>query len=114
MKKLKAIRGAVFTANDLQSMGDAVTRLTQAMTAANKLNDGDIVAVVIGSTSDLTAALPATLLRKSAVFKDCPPLFSTVEPDVAGGTKGVIRILMLAYASKAQPVYLDGAAQLIK
>ena len=114
MKKLKAVRGAVFAANDANSIGNAVIRLMQTIIEVNKLSEKDVVAVVIGSTADLTAALPATLLRKSAIFKACPPLFSTAEPSVKGGREGVIRVMMLAYTSKARPVYLDEAAQLIK
>ncbi|MDR3312419.1 MAG: chorismate mutase [Spirochaetaceae bacterium] len=117
MERLYGIRGAVGCKNTADAILTAVDRLCSRLFAANSLSADKIVSIQWTITPDLTAMNPATALRRSSaasVAAGCA-LFCAAEPVIAGGTPGMLRVLVTAYlpaGSRPVPVYIDGAEKL--
>lgn len=111
-KRVEAVRGAICSRNVQDAMREDTLLLYNSIIEKNKIKEVDIVSVQFSLTSDLTALNPCTALRKSGVLQNVA-LFTSLEPDIAGGADGIIRILILYY-SRLKPfyVYLKGAEKL--
>ena len=103
-KRLKAVRGAVFTDNTPEQIKEDVIALYSEIINKNKIKEKDIVSVQFSLTSDLTSCNPATALRSIGLLSNTA-LFTSLEPCIDGSKKGVIRILMLYYG-KGKPCYV--------
>jgi chorismate mutase len=110
----RAVRGAIQVAeNTRQAIEDASVRLIREVLRANGIAENHIVSIVYSVTEDLTAANPATGLRRVG-FADTA-LFCAQEPRVDGSLPRVIRALVTYEALERResvPVYLDGAQAL--
>lgn len=109
--RLFGLRGAVRCENDPADIELRVGELYDSMIGMNGIEESDIVSLTFSVTPDLDAANPAAALRKSGRAADVS-LFCAAEPQVKGGLPGVVRTLMLAYASEGLQVrhpYLNGA-----
>jgi chorismate mutase len=107
----KAVRGAITVAeNTRAAIESASVRLTQEILRANSIAENHIVSIMYSLTEDLTAANPATGLRRVGFAGTA--LFCVQEPRIDGGLPRVIRALV-TYDSlerrQVVPVYLDGA-----
>ncbi len=107
----RAVRGAIqVTVNSASAIEAAAIRLTAEVLRLNRIAENHIVSIVFSLTEDLTAANPATGLRRTGFAST--PLFCTQEARTDGALPRVIRVL-LTYDSPdgaaAVPVYLDGA-----
>jgi chorismate mutase len=107
----KAVRGAIQVgANVAADIEAAAVRLVREMLRANSIADNHIVSILFSVTGDLTAANPATGLRR--VGFAATPLFCAQEPQTVESMARVIRVL-ITWNSRgrrpAVPVYLDGA-----
>jgi len=112
MQKLIAIRGATTIAADTRcNIESSSIELFNEILVRNSLSQEQIVSVQITSTKDITAYYPAAALRKNGC---AAPLFSALEPDIKDSLPLCIRFLFLAYGEKPVPVYLRGAADLLK
>jgi chorismate mutase len=110
----RAVRGAIQVAeNSLSDIERAGTRLVTEMLRQNGIAEDLIVSIVFSVTEDLTAANPATGLRRTGFSST--PLFCTQEARVDGALPRVIRALV-TYESpdgrRPVPLYLDGAEAL--
>lgn len=105
MQKLKALRGAVnFTADSAEEIDAKTDELMSKLISCNELSPEDIVCVVFSLTNDITAAYPAVTFRKK--FSANVPLFSSLEPNIQGGMPLTLRVMILHYGKKNNPVYL--------
>lgn len=72
-----------------------------------------IVSIIFSLTADLTAANPATALRRHGYVET--PLFCTQEAQVDGGMPRMLRVLLTFESLEHRrlvPIYLDGAESL--
>ena len=110
----KAIRGAISansnTANDISS---AACELFTQLLSCNKINEDDIVCLIISHTKDLTALNSASALRKAGLCTSVP-LFCVQEAHIDGSMPLMIRMMALTEApiEKVQHVYLKEAIKL--
>ena len=112
-EKLKALRGATNLTEDSKNEIDAKTEeLIGELIKQNDLAYEDMVCVVFSLTSDITAAYPAATFRNK--FVSCVPLFSCLEPNIQGGMPLTIRVMILHYGKKNNPVYLHETKNLRK
>ena len=107
----KAVRGAIQVGgNSAGAIEKAAVRLVTEILQANRIAENHIVSILFSMTEDLTAANPATGLRRAGFA--ATPLFCTQEARIDGALPRVIRALV-TYDSRrggsAVPVYLDGA-----
>ena len=109
-----AVRGAIkITDGVADSMKKSVRKLIESLAIENGFAEDDVISIVFSQTKDITAINPATALRETGFAG--VPLFCTQEPDYAGSTPGIIRVLVTFSSKKrrkAVPVYLDGAEAL--
>lgn len=103
-KKLKAVRGAICTANLKEQIKEDVLFLYTSIIERNKIKEKNIVSVHFSLTNDITACNPATVLRSKGYLLNTA-LFSSLEPCIEGSLPFVIRILVLYYG-KNEPVYV--------
>jgi len=107
----KAVRGAIQVAeNTRPAIEEASVRLTLEMLRANAIAENHIVSIMYSLTVDLTAANPATGLRRVGFASTA--LFCAQEPCIDGSLPRVIRALVTYEALERRdtvPVYLDGA-----
>ena len=110
----RAVRGAIqVEGNSAAAIGNASVRLIDEMRRANAVAENFIVSIIFSLTADLTAANPATALRRQGYAET--PLFCTQEALVDGGMPRVIRALLTFECLERRrmvPVYLDGAEAL--
>jgi chorismate mutase len=110
----RAVRGAIQVAgNSAAAIGNASVRLIDEMRKANAVAENFIVSIIFSLTPDLTAANPATALRRKGYAET--PLFCTQEALVDGAMPRVIRALLTFECIERRrmvPVYLDGAEAL--
>jgi len=111
---VRAVRGAIqlseTTASAIERAG---TRLVTEMLRQNGIAEDHIVSIVFSMTDDLTAANPATGLRRTGFAST--PLFCAQEARVEGALPRVIRALLTFESPddrRPVPVYLDGAESL--
>jgi chorismate mutase len=110
----RAVRGAIQVGNNSRdAIEHSTVRLVNEVLRANVIAEQRIVSIIFSLTEDLTAANPATSIRREGFAGT--PLFCTQEPRVDGSMARVIRVLV-TFESPDQretvPVYLDGAEAL--
>jgi chorismate mutase len=110
----RAVRGAIQLAeNSAAAIERAGARLVTEILQANGIAENHLVSIVFSMTEDLTAANPATGLRRTGFAST--PLFCTQEARIDGALPRVIRALVTFDSLErraAVPVYLDGAEAL--
>jgi len=110
----RAVRGAIQVRdNSRPSIEEASVRLIGETLRRNAIAEDLIVSIVFSLTDDLSAANPATALRR--VGFAATPLFCVQEARVDGAMHRVIRALVTYETQEARaavPVYLDGAESL--
>ncbi len=110
----RAVRGAIqVPENSAPAIERAGTRLVTEILRQNEIAEDHIVSILFSMTEDLSAANPATGLRRTGF--STTPLFCAQEARVDGALPRVIRALVTyeAEAGRAPlPVYLDGAERL--
>ena len=115
--RITAVRGAVSIPEDSDEsavMVKAVGELVRTMAGKNRYAPQDIVSLQMTQTSDLVHKNAAAALREALPEYAAVPLFCAAEPDVKGGLKRVVRIL-ITYQQRhpgVHPVYLGDAALL--
>ncbi|HET6452326.1 MAG TPA: chorismate mutase [Spirochaetia bacterium] len=111
---VRAVRGAIqLSETTAAAIEKAGTRLVTEMLRQNEIAEDHIVSILFSVTDDLTAANPATGLRRSGFA--ATPLFCAQEARVEGAMPRVIRALLTfeaAGSGRPVPVYLDGAERL--
>ena len=117
MKKLKAFRGATCAENTSESIAKNVCEMCISLFEKNAIEMNDIVSIQFTMTSDLDAANPASVLRKSQNKFDVSEVafFCSAEASVKNMFPKTIRVLLTAYAdenAKAHYVYMNGAEKL--
>ena len=107
----RAVRGAIqLPENSAFSIERAGTRLVNEILKQNGIAENQIVSIVFSMTEDLTAANPASGLRRTGFAST--PLFCTQEARIDGALPRVIRVLVTWDSLERRitvPVYLDGA-----
>ena len=107
----RAVRGAIqVSVNSASAIESAGERLAVEVLRANGIAENHIVSILFSMTEDLTAANPATGLRRTGF--SATPLFCTQEARVDGALPRVIRVLVTYEAPEGAvpvPIYLDGA-----
>jgi chorismate mutase len=110
----RAVRGAIQLAeNTAPAIQRAGTRLVTEILHANGIAENQIVSIMFTMTEDLTAANPATGLRRTGFA--ATPLFCAQEARIDGALPRIIRALVTFDSLErrpAVPVYLDGAEAL--
>ena len=100
---MAVIRGATTIEVDSQKeISIAVKELLDEVFSENALKKEEISAFVFSLTSDIHAYHPAKAARECGY--DFAPLFSAVEPDIQGGLKLCIRLMLLTDLDKKQSV----------
>lgn len=113
-----AVRGAVtVNADTKEDIYAAAAGLMDKIVAANGLDDPcfNITSIICSTTKDITAAYPVAAIRERGFA--AVPLFSCMEPDIAGGLKLCIRLLVNVSSAAEAPhrprhIYSGGAAAL--
>lgn len=107
----RAIRGAIqVSENSVSSIELAGTKLVKEILKANGIAENQIVSIVFSLTEDLTAANPATGLRRTGFAST--PLLCIQEARIDGALPRVVRALVTWDSLERRvpvPVYLDGA-----
>ncbi len=110
----RAVRGAIqVPSNTGPAIEEASARLVREVLSANAVAENQLVSIVFSLTDDLTAANPATALRRTGFA--ATPLFCVQEAKIDGGMPRVVRVLVTWDSLErraAVPVYLDGAEML--
>ncbi len=113
VREMRGIRGATtIKENTKEDVQQAVQELVMEIINRNALHPEDIGAVIFSATEDITAAFPASGVRKIQGM-ELVPLFDTRQMDVDHALPMCIRVLLLAETEKPQReinhVYLCGA-----
>lgn len=103
-KRLKALRGAISTTNEVFQIKEDVLYLYRVILEKNKLKEKDILLVQFSLTQDITKYNPATALRERGFLLNTA-LFVTQEPKIEGSPSCIIRVLILYYGRK-KPIYV--------
>jgi chorismate mutase len=110
----RAVRGAILVAaNDRAGIEAAAVKVVNELLRVNAIAENHIVSIVFSMTEDLTAANPATGLRRTGFSET--PLFCVQEAKIDGAMPRVIRVLLTFDSLERRkyiPVYLDGAQAL--
>ena len=106
-----AVRGAIrVKANEKNTIYDSSIKLLRAIVNQNSIKMDQIISIISSLTKDLSAANPATGLRKDGYVNI--PLFCVQEAFIEGQLTSIIRLLV-TYRSEndlsPEPIYLDGA-----
>ena len=113
---MQVIRGATtIEKDDKINVSTAVKRLLDEIFLINELQREDIRCFVFSLTSDIHSFHPAKAARECGY--DYAPLFACVEPDIDGGLKSCIRVMILTEIDsekKILHVYQGGAKVLRK
>ncbi len=113
---MQVIRGATTIEKDeKQQISTAVKLLLDEIFQVNSLKKGEIRCFIFSLTSDIHSFHPAKAARESGY--DYAPLFACVEPDIDGGLKLCIRVMILTEldgAKQVKHVYQGGAKILRK
>jgi chorismate mutase len=115
--RIRGIRGAIQLENDSsEEMVEAVSDLLTQMLTANKLENEDLISIILTATPDLTSEFPAVAARKIGL--GTVPLLCAVEINVAQALPRVVRVLMHAHLDRplvdVKHIYLRGATVLRK
>lgn len=113
---LRGIRGATTVKkNSPEEIWSATQELVTKIIETNEISLENIGAIIFSSTKDLTAAFPATGLRKISDFQFIP-LFGAQEIEVEKSLPMCIRVLILADVKKSlseiRHIYLGEAKKL--
>ncbi|MBE5740553.1 MAG: (d)CMP kinase [Clostridiales bacterium] len=110
------IRGATTVAQDnKEEISFAVKELLDEVFALNDLQKDEVKGFVFSLTTDIHSYHPAKAARECGY--DFAPLFAAIEPEINGGLKLCIRLMLLTELSddrKAKHVYQKGAKNLRK
>ncbi|MBQ8229472.1 MAG: (d)CMP kinase [Clostridia bacterium] len=113
---MTVIRGATTIEKDCkEEISAAVKELLDEVFSANSLQKEDVSAFVFSLTSDVHSYHPAKAARECGY--DFAPLFAAIEPEIDGGLKLCIRLMLLTeLASKnaVKHIYQRGAKVLRK
>lgn len=106
------IRGATTVEKDCkEDIRQAVKELLDEVTEQNELTKSEIMSIVLSSTSDIHSYYPAKAAREAGF--EASALFSATEPDIQGGLKLCIRVMLFVEKNLvAHHVYLHGAKSL--
>lgn len=113
-KVIRAVRGAICTQNDKDSIIKDVCALCNKIFYDNKVKAEDIVSVQFTLTKDITAFNPAAALRAGKVCINTSDLslFCACEPFIQGSLEKVVRVMITCYMEDTQKlchIYLNGA-----
>ena len=108
------IRGATTIAEDTpDEIRSAVKELLEQMVKRNNVTRDEMMSIVFSSTSDIHSYYPAKAAREAGF--EGASLFSAQEPDIEGGLKLCIRVMLFVEKNLApRHVYLRGAKVLRK
>lgn len=109
------IRGATSLHEDAEDeIKSSVKELLDEIFAKNHLRKEQVKAFIFSLTTDIHAYHPAKAARESGY--DFAPLFTATEPEIKGGLKLCIRLMLLIEADLSAPkhVYQRGAKTLRK
>lgn len=110
------IRGATTIARDCkEEISASVKELLDEIFSANKLQKQEIKGFLFSLTSDIHSYHPAKAARECGY--DYAPLFAAVEPDIEGGLKLCIRLMLftdLESDRNVKHIYQKGAKTLRK
>ncbi len=113
---MTVIRGATTIAQDTKSaICESVKELLDEIFSVNALQKEETKALIFSLTSDIHSFHPAKAARESGY--DFAPLFAAVEPDIDGGLKLCIRIMLLTELKtdrSVKHIYQKGAKTLRK
>ncbi len=109
---MRAIRGAtMLKENSAQEMMEATKELLVEMMKRNKIDNGDLISIILTATPDLNCAFPAAAARDLGMGD--VPLLCSVEMDVMNAPQKVVRVLMHCESDKSRSeinhIYLRGA-----
>jgi len=113
-KILKALRGAVCSADIKEEISGRTVELYDSLLAANDLAEADMVSVFFSVTGDIKAQNPAAALRQSGRAGEAAMMVSQ-EAAIEDSLPGTIRVLIHCYIDKEKPVkhvYIRGAEKL--
>jgi chorismate mutase len=110
----RAVRGAIqVQANTRTAIEEATVRLVGEVLRVNAIAENQLVSILFSLTDDLSAANPATALRRIGFV--ATPLFCVQEAKIDGAMSKVVRVMVTWDSPErrtAVPVYLDGAETL--
>ncbi len=113
---MTVIRGATTIEKDCkEEISVAVKELLDEVFSANSLQKEDVSAFVFSLTGDVHSYHPAKAARECGY--DFAPLFAAIEPDIDGGLKLCIRLMLLTELTsknKVKHIYQRGAKVLRK
>lgn len=113
---MTVVRGATTIASDCQAeISIAVKELLDEVFAVNKLKKEEIKAFIFSLTTDIHSFHPAKAAREAGY--DFAPLFAAIEPNIEGGLKLCIRLMLLTELAdnrKVNHIYQKGAKALRK
>lgn len=109
---VRGIRGATcLQRDDAMEMAEAVGELLGQMLERNRIDNDDVVSVILTCTPDLTSAFPAAGARAFGLLDT--PLMCAQEMDVRGALPRVVRIMAHVETdtprSDIEHIYLRGA-----
>ena len=113
-KTLKAIRGAVCSANNKAEIEQKTAGLYDKLLKANNLAETDILSLIFSVTADIDAQNPAAALRRSGRAGELA-MMVLQEASVQDSLPGTIRVLIHAFIPGDKPVrhiYMEGAEKL--
>src|SRR5262245_6961970 len=109
--RLIALRGANTVAeNTAEAILSGTDALMREILSRNELAVDDLVSCIFTLTPDLHAEFPAVAAREMGLSS--VPLLCAREIPVPGALPRVIRVLIHAYGTKAEHVYLGDAIKL--
>lgn len=112
---MTVIRGATTISEDVkEEIKDSVKDLLDEVFSENGLRKEQIKAFIFSLTTDIHSYHPAKAARECGY--DFAPLFAAVEPEIQGGLKLCIRLMLLTDADLSAPkhIYQKGAKALRK
>ena len=113
-KKLKAIRGAVCSANVTEAISQRTVALYDKILAANGIAEKDLLSLFFSITADINAQNPASALRQAGRAGDAAMMVFQ-EAAVEDSLPGTIRILIHAFMGakkKVKHIYFGEAEAL--
>lgn len=114
-KIMTALRGATTIITDTkEEIQLSVKQLLDELFHSNDLAKSQVKCIIFSLTTDIHAYHPAKAARECGY--DFAPLFAAIEPEIDGGLKLCIRVMLLTDASISQPkhIYQKGAKVLRK
>ena len=111
---MRALRGAVCSANNAEEISKRSIELYDKMLAENKLSETDIVSLFFSVTADIDTQNPATALRQSGRAGETAMMVLS-EAAIKDSLCGTIRILIHCYMDtdkQVRHVYMHGAEKL--